>query len=518
MEEIKKILKQKFPESLEELTLSSSSLKSCIGSFRDVPFLFRPQTREELFEFVKICKEYNCPYSPYGGGRNWGYGSSLPVKDNIVQLDLSRLNKILKMDEELGIVEIECGVTQQILYNFLTKHNSKWSVPTSGAGLNGNIIGNALEKGFGLNPIMNHCAGIISLEVLLPDGQILKSRLAEMGAEKSDVANSWKIGPYLEGLFFQSNFGIVLSAHIDLFPKPKTLDLLLLKSKDEKLSNLIASIQQIRLEYPGHLGGINFSSKGRFEATLYSRVSKDLSLWANFLRKIFQVSFDDWQAIVPIFHYNDKYNISNKISKIPKSHGVHVKLLKDKKIDFLYRISKKVQKFVPKELIDIIEDVRNLKRMITGIPSDFALELAYFGHPHQMKINPAQDGTGIFWFAPILRLKHKDLKIVIETSEKVLNKYQRPNLFSFANFDTKLCEATIPIYYKKDKTEDRELALSAWNEMYHELKKEGIIPYRYSVEHLEYSKIPDGLNDKISSQIKKVFDPNNLISPGRYVD
>ncbi len=515
MDKLFDLLKTKFPNSTMALTTDSSSLLNCEGvTHPDVPFLFRPQNREECIEFVKICHEQRRPYYVYSRGNNWGYGCRIPAAPNCIQLDLSRLNSISNFNQELGMVEIEPGVSQEMLYQHL--QHSSWMIPTTGAGLEGSLVGNALDRGFGLNPISDHCSAIISMEVLLSDGSLLKSKLVEMGAHKSDAASKWKIGPYFEGLFSQSNLGVVLSVTLALAPRPQAVDLVMIKAKRSQLPELIKVIHSLRRNYQDLIGAINFSSKERGQATFSSDSNQKPSYFQKILEKIFRVELADWQAVVPLLTYDPHLKLHKAVLQQLKSCGLEVTLLQGTKLDFLYRIASRFKKWVPKPLFSAVEDIRHLKNLIKGIPNNFAITVAYHLKGSAPKKDPAHDGVGIFWFSPILRLTANDLIFVIETAKKTLAKWNRPNLFSFANFDQRLCEATIPIYFDPKIPGDREKALAAWEELYTLCLSEGFVPYRYSTLHMDKALHQRPKSVALEAQLKQIFDPYDLISPGRY--
>ena len=71
------------------------------------------------------------PIYPISTGKNWGYGSRVPLHDGVL-VDLGRMNRIVDFDEELAYVTIEPGVTQRQLHAFLQERGaprSGWTPP-----------------------------------------------------------------------------------------------------------------------------------------------------------------------------------------------------------------------------------------------------------------------------------------------------------------------------------------------------------------------------------------------------
>ena len=74
-------------------------------------------------------------FYPMSTGNNWGYGTSLPNSSsvNAVILDLSLLNRIEMVNEYLGVVRIEPGVTQGQLSDYFEANNLPFMVPVTAA-------------------------------------------------------------------------------------------------------------------------------------------------------------------------------------------------------------------------------------------------------------------------------------------------------------------------------------------------------------------------------------------------
>src|SRR5262249_43277345 len=145
--------------------------------------------------------------------------SALPVRDDCMILDLSALTRIRRFEAESGVVTVEPGVTQGMLADFLTRGGHPFLVPVTGAGPNCSLVGNALERGYGITPYTDHFGAVLALEAVLPDGSLYRSPLSELVADDAP-AFKWGIGPYLDGLFTQGGCGVVTSVTIALARVP----------------------------------------------------------------------------------------------------------------------------------------------------------------------------------------------------------------------------------------------------------------------------------------------------------
>src|SRR5215469_9120992 len=70
-------------------------LVNCLSLSRSVPAVLRPDSEASLQAIVQIAARNGIRLYPFSTGHNWGYGTSLPVADESVLVDLSRMNRIL---------------------------------------------------------------------------------------------------------------------------------------------------------------------------------------------------------------------------------------------------------------------------------------------------------------------------------------------------------------------------------------------------------------------------------------
>lgn len=216
---------------------------------RRVPLLLRPLTAEHVRIAVTIADRHRLSLSPFSTGRNWGFGSKLPVKSGAVLLDLSRMNRILEVSEELGHALIEPGVTQGQLADHLLKAGSGLKLNVTGSGRDTSIVGNVLDRGGGnLGARIDDLAG---MEVVLANGDVLRTGLwdfHERGTPHTPVFHYPPgLGPDLNGLFVQSNLGVVTKLALRLHRKVPLLESVLAFS-DANLEKVIDVIRSLREE------------------------------------------------------------------------------------------------------------------------------------------------------------------------------------------------------------------------------------------------------------------------------
>lgn len=180
-----------------------------------------PANADEVREIVRIANRYRVPLWPISRGKNFGYGGAAPVLKGAVVLDLSRMKKI-EVDAENGTVLVEPGVGFFDLYDYLQANKLPlWlSVPGNSWG---SVAGNALDRGVGYTSYGDHAARICGLEVVLPDGDLVRTGMGAMSGSKTWNLYRNGFGPGWDTMFCQSNLGIVTKLGLWLMPEPEAV-------------------------------------------------------------------------------------------------------------------------------------------------------------------------------------------------------------------------------------------------------------------------------------------------------
>jgi glycolate oxidase len=213
-----------------------------------------PKDAKEIAEIVMIAVKEGIPIVPRGGA-SWGLGGAMPVEGGIV-IDLTRMNKILDIDEENNLVTLESGMTWKMLHETLLKNGfmlgsypSSAYAATIGGWINTGGVGVGSYK---YGAAIDH---IQSMEVVLPNGGILATGNGGMiGTGSFD----------LNRLFFGSEgtLGIITQVKMKMYPGPEELRPLSYGFSDLKaLSKATSAITRSQVE-PLH---VSFLDKNHFD-------------------------------------------------------------------------------------------------------------------------------------------------------------------------------------------------------------------------------------------------------------
>lgn len=202
-----------------------------------------PKSIEEIQAILKIAHEYRIPLWPVSTGKNLGYGGAAPVMSGTVVLELRRMNRILEVNEQLGYVVVEPGVTFFDLYNHLRDNGIKLWISPPAPGW-GSVMGNLLDRGFGYTSYGDHPAQQCGMEVVLANGDIVRTGMGAIEGSASWQLFKYGYGPSWDGMFMQSNFGVVTKLGLWLMPEPEATASFSIKLPRE--TDLAAAIETLR--------------------------------------------------------------------------------------------------------------------------------------------------------------------------------------------------------------------------------------------------------------------------------
>ncbi len=497
------------------------------NSSRIISGVLRPITSTEVVAIVKIASEYGIALYPISKGNNWGYGSANPAQSGSVIVDLSGMNTISGYDPQLGVVTLEPGVTQEQLAAFLLKHDDLYITPTTSTGPDGTILGNSLERGYGLVPIADHFLAVMSLEVVLADGSIYHSAIHAKECEDVDGVFKWGIGPYLDGLFSQSNFGIVTKATIALRPKPECIEIFFIEfSKEEDLEDAIVTVRKILKDVGVFSGSINIMSDLRLSAVTADYPFDEIDATPDkaksiLKRKAKENGFYAWTCMGSL--YGHKYVIQavkKELVKIVRERSRRVLFLSKEKILFIDALFSRLPKNLFSKIRNRFEKMTMMLDILSGKPRQETLHICYRqlrqGVPKGKNLNPAADGCGIYWYAPLLPLQPHTASAYVQFVENTCEHYGIEPLVTLTSISERCIISPIPILFDPMNTDQSRRAKECLAALIEGGRLRGAYPHRAGIGMMKDVVDPEHSFWNVQASIKQALDPNNIMSPGRY--
>jgi (+)-pinoresinol hydroxylase len=441
-----------------------------------------PHTLEQVQAVVRTANRYRIPLYAISTGRNLAYGGAAPVHSGSVVLDLKRMNRVLEVNERNAYALVEPGVSYFDLYDHITKANVDLWIDPPDPGW-GSVIGNALDGGGGwtASPFRDHFGVHCGMEVVLANGEVVRTGMGALPNSKSWQHNKWGFGPWVDGLFRQGNMGVVTKMGFHLMPRPECMQSLTVRvARDE---DIIPALDALNLVENQHVvnGSTSLFGGGAGPGTPGS---------------------SGWSITLPIYGPE----------KVVRAAMEYVR-------EKFARIAGAT--FTESELVRTPLDAATLARVRKvsfGVP-----DLSTFGLLGRSAANPAPAG-GHMDFSPILPrtgeavLEYMRLyrEKVPELSEGSQLRVQGPVFMT--NWDRTLVALLMfPIGRDREANARMRNAFRRWVEL---CAERGWGEYRApAVFQDDVAKVYSFNNHALTRMretIKDALDPNGILSPGRY--
>jgi 4-cresol dehydrogenase (hydroxylating) len=200
-----------------------------------------PLDVEQIQRVLAVARRRKIPLWTISTGRNLGYGGPAPRKAGCIVLDLKRMNRIIEVNEKHAYAVVEPGVTYRDLYRYLTEHDIKlWTDPAAPAW--GGVLGNLADRGVGYTPYGEHFTAQCGMQVVLADGTVVDTAMGTVPHARTKHLYKYGHGPWVDGIFTQSNFGVITQIGIWLMPEPQGYRPYLVTFPEEDDIHLITEI------------------------------------------------------------------------------------------------------------------------------------------------------------------------------------------------------------------------------------------------------------------------------------
>ena len=499
----------------------------------------KPKNNKEIIAILNAVSQYNSAQPQVenktaiytvSSGKNWGYSAQEPSFNNAILLKLSRIRNIEDYDKKQGTVTVSAGVTQQGLYDFLQKQGGDFWMDATGASPKCSIIGNTLERGFGHTPSGDHFAQVCSFEIILADGSIVNTGFKQFSKNGTVpvAANcyKWGIGPYVDGLFTQSNFGIVTKMTVWLMPKPEHFEAFFISIKDnEKLPTLIDALQPLKLngviKSAAHIGNdhkaiqaLSFYpwKKSKGQVPLPDNLKEQL-------KKQFMVS--SWSVSGAFYGSKAEVKVWKKILKSAmKNIADDIKFVDEFTLKLAVKMKSVLSFFTPIDFNTNVPFLEKLFRLKQGVPTNYFIPSSYWRKKSPPilteKIDPTKDNVGLLWLAPIAPIDGMHVKVMADIIHDMQIKYGYEPGLSITLLTERTLDCVISLVYDRDIDGEDAKAIACHDELFEILTDKGYFPYRLSSHaHDAYEKIDSSLIPQLK-KIKSALDENNILSPNKY--
>ncbi len=500
------------PEHLLDDSSVRAAERATFATTQKIAAIVRPADRDEVRACLLVVAKHRLAVYPISGGRNWGLGSRVPTSDGAILLDLGRMNRITFFDEEMAHVTVEPGVTFGQLYDFLKERGSRLFANTTGASPRASVVGNAIERGDGTGPYGDRWAHVCALEVVLSTGEVVNTGFGRFDDTPLGPLHRWGVGPALDGLFSQSNLGVVTRMTVWLQPLPRSLHAVRFRLRDpDKLAGLVDACRTLRLD-----------------GTIRSAVG----IWNDYrvLSTDGQYPWDEARGTTPLSR-----EVVEKLSKRwggatwfgltaiyaasaeqGRAHRLHMEKTLSPRVDDLSILERTGEPTSGHELFTEHEPALDF---LQGIPHEGSLRSVYWrkrAPPPASELDPDRDGCGVLWVCPAVPLRGADVVRAVKLCEEKMPAHGFEPLIAMIAQTERVMYLVPLIIYDRDVDGEDGRALACHDALLEALRAFGYLPYRLGVQSMRSLAPPRDEHGAVLRRIKAALDPSGVLSPGRY--
>lgn len=212
-----------------------------------------PENKEEVKAIVRLANENKMPLTPVSSGPPRFHGDTIPTQGGAI-VDFSRMNRIIKIDPLNRCVTIEPGVSYGQLVGELKKHGLRINIPFLPRSAK-SVVTSILEREPGLLPKyqFDYIDPLLTLEVVYGNGDVFRTGSAsgpgELETLKTDKVNPWGPGSidyvrFLSGA--QGTMGLVTraTAKVEISPAIQEIYFIPINNVDRLTAPMIGLLKQ----------------------------------------------------------------------------------------------------------------------------------------------------------------------------------------------------------------------------------------------------------------------------------
>lgn len=489
----------------------------------------RPGSHAEVVAVVGLAARAGVAIYPLSTGKNWGYGDACAVGADQLIVELSRMNRIVHVDRELAYAVIEPGVTQQQLSDYLREHDLPLWMDCTGAGPDTSLMGNILERGFGHSPYGNRLQHVSGMQIVLASGKVLHTGFGHYPQARTTHLFPYGVGPFLDGMFTQSSFGIVTQIGLWLMPQTEALNHFLCQvARHEDVAAVVDALRPLRMDGTlrsiVHIGNdLRVISGGQVfpRAQLPGQSCLSPGLRAQ-LRE--QAGGGAW--VVSGALYGSRAQVAAARAAVRRAlrpTAARPRFLDERTLAagaLLARLlggSRAGQRLRAQVALGSA-----LFAMNRGNPNGRFLAGAYWrrrgGLPPDFPAHadPAQDQCGLLWVSPILPMRGADLLDLHALVEPVFRAHGFDLFVTFSMINERTLGGVITIAFDKEDAAEVARARDCYRQLFDLVMQKGYIPYRVGNQSMGQLDPQGDVYWKTVATIKQALDPGGLIAPGRY--
>lgn len=347
--------------------------------------ILKPTDTASVAKLLAYANEKRIPITPRGAGTGVS-GGCIPIYGGIV-LSLERMNRILEVDENNFVAVVEAGVTLADLLSEVERHGLSYPVYPGEmtATLGGNVATNAGGMSAVKYGVTRH--HILGLEAVLPSGEVIQT-----GGKFVKCSTGYDLTQLIVGS--EGTLVVVTKVILKLTTKPTKREVLFVPFTN--LQSAIDAVPEIlRLKMTPI--GIEF-----MERSIIEIVEKYLGR---------ELPYHDYQAFLMLIMEGETeseiYDYFSKVDEICRRHGAIEGMIpgseraKRRLLEAREKFYHAMKRFAPMELVDVVvprSEIARFVKRVKEISDEYKVPVVAYGHAgdgnvhlHPVRVNMSQE-------------------------------------------------------------------------------------------------------------------------------
>ena len=344
--------------------------------------IVKPADAYSIAKLLHLANRKRIPVTPRGAGTGLS-GGCVPIYGGIL-LSLERMNRILEIDTNNFAAIVESGVTLFDLYNEVEKRGLYYPLYPGEA--TATIGGNVATNAGGMNAVKYGVTRhhILGLEAVLPNGDIIKT-----GGKFVKCATGYDLTQLIVGS--EGTLAVVTKVILKLIAKPARREVLFVPFMN--LQDAIDAVPEI-LRLQKTPIGIEF-----MERSIIETVEKYLGK---------EIPYHQYDAFLMIIMEGESENeiidYFSKVEEICKQHGAIEAMVpsgerdKRKLLETRENFYHAVKRLAPVEIIDVVvprKEIAKFIRRVKEISEGYGVPVIVYGHAGDGNVHLHPIGAGL---------------------------------------------------------------------------------------------------------------------------
>jgi 4-cresol dehydrogenase (hydroxylating) flavoprotein subunit len=346
-----------------------------------------------------------------------------------------------------------------------------------------------VDRGVGYTPYGEHFLFSCGMEVVLASGEVLRTGMGGIPNSNTWQVFKWGFGPSLDGIFTQSNYGIVTKLGIWLMPAPPAYKPFCIRFPDETdIVEIVETIRPLRLAMI--IPNAIVIASTIWEAAVTVRRSDAFAgvgqIPDEALRQVAQdADLGAWNVYAALYGSPEQVEVNWNIVKA------------------FFAKSKKAQ-FVTEAEAGKNPVFQYRADLMRGKPN-----LTEFG------LYNWRGGGGSMWFAPVSTAMGSETLKQMELAKAILGKHGLDYVGEFI-VGWRDMHHIIDVLFDKTNPAEVKAANACFQELLGEFSNAGYGTYRTNTAFMDQVAATYGpVQQSVFRKIKKALDPNGILSPGK---